>query len=93
MVKAKDLINLQKDRENTKFITFDKIYTNIEKKICLASTSNQYYTWYQIPDILIGFPVYSRVECEKYVIEKLQKDGFTIEFFEPNILLIKWFPK
>lgn len=93
MVKAEDLIKQQKEREDRKYVTFDKIYTHVEKKICSASTGNYYYTWFQVPELLIGLPSYSRIECQKYVIKKLKKDGFETEFFEPNIILIKWFPK
>ena len=93
MVKAEDLIKQQKEREDRKYVTFDKIYTHVEKKICLASNGNYYYTWFQVPEILIGLPSYSHTECQKYVIKKLKKDGFETEFFEPNIILIKWFPK
>ncbi len=93
MVKADDLIKQQKEREDRKYVTFEKIYDHVEKKICFASTGNFYYTWYQVPDILIGLPTYSREDCQKYLINRLGKNGFDTEFFEPNILLIKWFPK
>jgi hypothetical protein len=92
MVKAQELINVQKEREKKKFITFEKVFSNIEKKIVKASASNFYYIWYEIPQYIIGFPLYSYVECIEYIIEKLKKNGFKIEKFEPNILLISWFP-
>jgi hypothetical protein len=92
MVKAKDLINLQKDRENTKFITFDKIYNTIEKKIIKASATNFYYIWYEIPQYIIGCPLYNYNDCIDYLLKKLHKNDFQIEKYEPNILLISWFP-
>jgi hypothetical protein len=93
MVKADELIKQQKEREERKKITFDKIYSVLEKKIILASTGDYYYTWYQIPEFLVGLPIYSLDECRKYIQNKLKKNGFEIEFFEPNILLVKWFSK
>ena len=93
MVKAKELIKQQKVREERKNKTFDKIYEVIEKKIVLASTGDYYYTWYQIPEFLVGLPLYSLDECLKYIQEKLKSNGFETEFFNPNILLIKWFAK
>ena len=93
MVKADELIKQQKEREDRKYVTFEKIYDHVEKKICLASDGNYYYTWYQVPEMLIGLPTYSREECQKYLISRLGKNGFETEFFEPNILLVKWFPK
>lgn len=92
MVKAEDLIKLQKDRENIKYITFKKVYKTVEKKIQLASNSNFYYVWYEIPEFIIGSPLYKLDECKKYVMNKIKKDGFEIEEIN-NFILIKWFPK
>ena len=93
MVKAEDLIKNQQEREKIKFKTFSKIYNNIEKKISLASTSDFYYIWYEIPEFIIGFPLYNLEECKTYVIKQIKNNGFTIEEFDENIILITWFPK
>lgn len=93
MVKAQDLIKSQKKREEIKYKTFLKIYDNIEKKISFASASNFYYVWYEVPEFIIGFPLYNLEECKKYVVNKIQENGFTVEEFDVNIILITWFPK
>ena len=93
MVKAEELIKKQKEKEDKKYITFEKIYKKIEKKISTASSCDYYYTWYQVPEFLIGLPLYSFNECNEYVQIKLKKNGFDIDFYSPNLLLIKWFPK
>ena len=93
MVKADKLIKEQKKKDNIKKETFNKILLKIEKKIILASAANYYFTWYTIPEFIIGLPLYSLSECKDYIIKEMNKNGFTIEFFLPNILLIKWFPK
>lgn len=93
MVKADELIHQQKEREKVKFVTFDKIYSNIEKKILKASSTNYYYIWSEIPKFLIGYPQYNLNECCEYLIYKLSKNNFIIETYDPNILLISWFPK
>jgi len=93
MVKADKLIKEQKERDERKKVTFDKVFMKIEKKIVLASAANYYYCWYSIPEFIVGLPMYSLKECKEYIENKLKNDGFETEFFEPNILLIKWFPK
>ena len=93
MVKANTLIKEQKVRDERKKITFEKIFLIIEKKIVLASAVNNYYCWYSFPEFIIGLPMYSLQECKDYIEIKIKNDGFETEFFEPNILLIKWFPK
>ena len=93
MVKADKLIKEQKERDNLKNNTFNKILVKIEKKIILSSAANFYYTWYEIPEFILGLPFYLLKECKDYLMKKLNHDGFETEFFEPNYLLIKWFPK
>lgn len=93
MVKAEELIKQQKEKESKKFLIFDKIYNMIEKKINIASQVNFYFTWYQVPEFLIGMPIYSVEQCQIYVQQKLKQNGFETEFYMPNIILIKWFPK
>ena len=91
MIKASDLVKEQKERDTIKFKTFDKIYILIEKKIVLASKGNNYHTWFDVPEFLVGYPLYNMEDCLKYITEKLKKNGFKSEFFNPNILYIKWF--
>jgi hypothetical protein len=93
MVKAGKLIKEQKERDERKKITFEKVFIKIEKKIVMASAANYYYCWYSIPEFIVGLPMYSFIECKEYVEIKVNKNGFETEFFDPNILLIKWFPK
>ena len=93
MINANDLIKRQKDKEDKKYITFSKIYNNIEKKIIKASERNLYSTYYQIPQILIGFPTYSIKDCYIYIDEKLKNNGFKTEEYFNNIILISWNPK
>jgi hypothetical protein len=90
MVKADEIIKQQKIREDRKNITFKRIYCHIEKKIYLASNTNNYLIWYQIPEFLVGLPTYNFGECKEYIQRKLKKDGFTTDFYDPNILLVKW---
>jgi hypothetical protein len=94
MVKAKDLIYSQNERSKIKYNTFSKIYDTIEKKIILASSSNFYSVYYDIPSFIIGCPLYNLDECKKFVINKIKENGFEVdEFDDNNIILIKWFPK
>ena len=62
MVNANDLIKEQQKREEIKIVTFEKIYKTIEKKIILASASNYYYVWYEVPEFILGLPTYDLIQ-------------------------------
>jgi hypothetical protein len=96
MVKAQELINSQKEREKIKYKTFARIFANIEKKIVLASSTNYYYVWYELPEFIIGCPLYNFNECKKNIIKQLEMNDFSVEEFLTDgkqLILISWFPK
>tara|TARA_B100001093_G_scaffold494648_1_gene538303 strand:- start:1073 stop:1354 length:282 start_codon:yes stop_codon:yes gene_type:complete len=93
MVKANDLINEQQKREKIKIESFKKVYSNIEKKIILASAGNFYYVWYEVPEFILGLPTYNLKDCIEYVKVRLTENQFEYVIYNPNIILIKWFPK
>jgi hypothetical protein len=90
MVKAGDLVKAQKERENIKYKTFKKVFNQIEKKIVLASSSNYYHIWYQIPIFIIGSPMYKIDECKECVVKNLKDNGFKITEYDGNLLYIYW---
>jgi len=92
MIKAGDLIKQQTERNKKKHDTFDKIYKNIENKIRISSIGNNYFTIYEIPEFILGIPLYNIMEASSYIVKKLNNNGFKVEYFEPNKLLINWLP-
>ena len=76
MVNANELIKQQKEREKKRITTYDKIYTNIEKKIIIASSTDSNYLWYEIPEYVMGFPFYKLDDCRVYITNKLKLNSF-----------------
>jgi hypothetical protein len=93
MIKAQDLINEQTKRENKKYLIFDKIYNSIEKKILIASNVNYYETCYELPEFIMGFPLYSLNECGLYIKNKLIENGFSADIIHYKLVYISWAKK
>jgi hypothetical protein len=92
MVKAKDLVKSQEEKKKLKEKTYKKILERIEKKISIASNSDFYYTYYEVPELILGLPLYSIKDCIVYVKKKLEYNGFKVLLSEPNTLFISWQP-
>ena len=90
MVKAEDLKKEREEKKKQKEKTFKKIYKIAEKKIIIANTGNNTVAWFEIPEFILGVPIYKINECKDYLQKKLKKNGFKTEFFEPNILKVDW---
>ena len=52
-------------------------------------------TFYEIPGLLVGYPLYNIYDCTDYVIEHLRKSGFVVQVLPPPqvcVLYISWDP-
>jgi hypothetical protein len=70
--------------------TYNKIYHMIEKKISIANNGGSSYIVFQVPQFLIGLPLFTTEECIDYLIKRLNKNGFKY-IIHNDILIISWF--
>jgi len=89
MVKASELLKEQRKREDEKKKVYDKIYERIEKKIQMASKMNFFQITYEIPELILGVPIYDLTECIKYVDKKLIKNEFKTDW-NNNQVWVDW---
>ena len=69
---------------------FDDILIQIHNKIKLNSQNKTFYCTHQIPEFLIGKPLYKIEDLRKYLIDSLKRDKFEILYIHPNLLFISW---
>jgi len=69
---------------------FDDILVQIHNKIKLNSKNKTFFCTYQVPEFLIGKPIYKIEDLRKYLINSLKRDKFDILYIHPNLLFISW---
>ena len=69
---------------------FDDILKCIHNKIKYNAKYEKTYCFYQIPEFIIGVPLYNINDLRQYIINSLEKNGFQLMYFDPNILFITW---
>ena len=75
-VTISELYNLKKEKENNQKETYNKIAELCVKKIKRVAYTGGYNTFYAIPGILIGLPLYDTNECIKIYNENVKKRWF-----------------
>ena len=55
----------------------------------MASNQNFYKCLYEIPEFMLGLPLYNIDECVKYIDKKLIENGFKTKW-NNNQVLISW---
>ena len=82
---------------NEKTLKRMEIYDDVLKKCHLRikynSTLERTYCFYQIPEFIIGVPLYDVNEMKIYVMNSLKNNGFELLYIDPNWLFITWHDK
>lgn len=87
-----ELKKQHKRKQELKHVAFEQILYLILRKINDISTmlSKNIYV-YQVPEVLLGYPLYDIMDCCNWLKKSLLKKGVTeVEIMEPNIMVIKW---
>lgn len=76
----------------SKLTLFNKILNRIHVKIKTISRQkiDEQFTWFLVPEIIIGVPRYDHASCIAYLIDKLKINGFNVRYIHPNLLFISW---
>jgi len=79
---------------NEKTLKRMEIYDDVLKKCHLRikynSSLERTYCFYQIPEFIIGVPLYDTNEMRTYVMNSLKNNGFEFLYIDPNWLFIHW---
>lgn len=60
-------------------------------QILETNTRTEYtFIYFEVPNIIIGFPGYDRLACVHFLINELSKENYKVEFIEPFYLYIDW---
>ena len=70
--------------------TYEKILERIHKRIKSMNRNKKLAMAYKVPVVILTEAAYKLKECIVYVMAKLRKQNFDIQFRNPNILIISW---
>ena len=85
-----DLFETSNHKTLRRLETFDSILKKCHSRIIYYSNLEQTCCFYLIPEFIIGTPLYDVLELRKYMINSLKKNGFEVQYIDPNYLIINW---
>lgn len=88
-VNLDELYEKRKERNLRQLETYTRILNKIHERIRMVSKTCQ-YCWYHIPEFILGIAHFDQAACIAYVMDKLVKNGFQVQFVQPNYLVISW---
>ena len=78
------------ERNLKRYQKFDDILKRLHNRIRYHAKNEKTYCFFQIPEFIIGIPLYNVDDLKEYLIKSLQKDGFEYMYIEPNWLFVTW---
>ena len=87
-----DLFSRKHQVELNKIKVYQTILNRIHKKIKITARQkcHDLFTFYVIPEFLLGIPSYDVATCTSYIIQKLRENGFMVKYTHPNLVFISW---
>ena len=84
------LYNNQVSRKDHRQETYNILVRRAHHRIKTVAQRNEVQCIFQLPQIIVGSPLYDPFECCGYLIKTLKQQGFLVKYFHPNILYINW---
>jgi len=91
---ARDIIAKQARQQTKRYESFEQVVSRCFKTInkSIDVLRNNHHCLFEVPEFIIGYPLYDLNECIEYVVRKLNTAGFYVRYFFPRILYISWGP-
>jgi hypothetical protein len=85
-----DLYSTINEKTIKRMEIYDGVLVKCHCRIKYNSSLERTYCFFQIPEFIIGTPLYKVEEMRIYIINSLKNNGFQIMYIEPNWLFISW---
>jgi len=77
-------------REKNRLSYYKRILHKCYHRIVTVSENCGTNCMYKVPEFVVGMPIYNGLECVKFVVRALKKNGFYVKYTHPNLLFISW---
>jgi len=69
---------------------FEKALDLCHRRIRLAAEYKMYNCFFQVPEVVLGYPMYDLNQCISFLMRELQNNGFEVKYYFPKFLYISW---
>ena len=90
-----ELYKVQQQKQKSRHTSFDKVVELCHRRIRTVAAYGGMNTFFEIPGMIIGYPLFNIKECLIYMVEALRKNGFLVQLLPPPhvaVMYVSWDP-
>ena len=90
MLNIYELHKKKNARERNRLSYYKRVLHKCYHRIVTVYESCKMECVYKVPEFVVGMPIYNGMECVRFVVKALRKNGFFVKYTHPNLLFISW---
>lgn len=90
LINIMDLHRTINEKNEKKIECYEKILEICHKKITIASENKKLKHIFDIPEYIVGYPLFNLNNCITFIIDNLRINGFLVKYFFPKTLYVSW---
>jgi Family of unknown function (DUF5759) len=90
-----ELYQVRQMKDHSKKASYERVLELAHRRIRNVNSYGGLNTFYEIPGMLVGFPLFNVMDCMNYVIEHLRGAGFLVQILPAphiGVVYISWDP-
>lgn len=94
-ISLNELYSMRRKRQTSRNVCFDHIVDLCHRRIRTIASYGGLNAFYEIPGLIVGYPLFNIQDCMGYVIAALRRTGFLVQILPPPhiaVLYISWDP-
>jgi hypothetical protein len=93
MIRAEEIQQVEQRRRQLLKDTYKHILFLCTRKIKYSVSMAQKYVVFEIPNFVVGFPMYDLQKCTEYIMRQLVNLGYTVNEVGSGHVYIRWSKK
>jgi len=94
-ISLNELYQMRQKKDKGKKAVFDKVLELCHRRIRNIGSFGGMNSFYEIPGMVVGFPLFNIYDCTTYVVEQLRASGFMVQLLPPPhicVVYVSWDP-
>jgi hypothetical protein len=95
-ISLNELYNMRKRKHTSRTLSYDHVLELCHRRVRTVASYGGLNAFYEIPGMIVGYPLFSIHACLEYVVEALRNTGFLVQILPPPhvaVMYISWDPE